>query len=94
MAISTAVFVDFENLSMTLRNHPERFRLNLPPAEVGVDLLRKLLAHLRSEESAQIIFGRVYAAWEQVQPVAAIAQLALSGLHPSYVLARRDLHPR
>lgn len=78
-----AVFVDFENLFLSLKNREELTGLRIR------DLCLSILQHLKqrlNDEKAPMILGRSYAAFDTYPGMEVAHDLALMGFDPQYVL--------
>jgi uncharacterized LabA/DUF88 family protein len=81
--MNAAVFVDFENLYLSLQNRSDFSGLRI--RELSLQILGGLLARLRDEDSPMVL-GRSYAAFDTYPGVEVAHDLALMGLDPQYVL--------
>lgn len=78
-----AVFVDFENLFLSLKNREEHSGHRIR------DLCLSILEHLKqrlSEEKSPMVLGRSYAAFDSYPGMEVAHDLALMGFDPQYVL--------
>jgi hypothetical protein len=81
--MNAAVFVDFENLYLSLKN---RYAASgLRTRELSLQILEGLLGRLR-ESGHPIVLGRSYAGFDTYPGVEVAHDLALMGLDPQYVL--------
>lgn len=81
--MKAAVFVDFENLFLSLKSRSDG--LGLKTREACLQILEGLLARLRAEGSPMVL-GRSYAAFDTYPGGEVAHDLALMGLDPQYVL--------
>jgi uncharacterized LabA/DUF88 family protein len=81
--MNAAVFVDFENLFLSLKNRTDG--LGLRTRDLSLQILEGLLSRLR-EEGTPMVLGRSYAAFDTYPGVEVAHDLALMGLDPQYVL--------
>ncbi|HLU38562.1 MAG TPA: NYN domain-containing protein [Planctomycetota bacterium] len=81
--MNAAVFVDFENLFLSLKNRTDG--PGVRTRESSLQILEGLLARLR-EEGNPMVLGRSYAAFDTYPGVEVAHDLALMGLDPQYVL--------
>jgi hypothetical protein len=81
--MNAAVFVDFENLFLSLKNRPELTGQRV--RELCVSILENLKAKLRAQGSPMVL-GRSYAAFDTYPGSDAAHDLALMGFDPQYVL--------
>ncbi|MHC5063314.1 MAG: NYN domain-containing protein [Planctomycetota bacterium] len=81
--MDAAVFVDFENLYLSLKNHDDC--TGLRTRELSLQILQGLLIRLRERGHNKVI-GRSYAAFDTYPGVEVAHDLALMGLDPQYVL--------
>lgn len=81
--MNTAVFVDFENLYLSLKSRNDG--TGLRTRELSLQILEGMLARLRSKGHPMVI-GRSYAAFDAYPGVEVAHDLALMGLDPQYVL--------
>lgn len=81
--MNTAVFVDFENLYLSLKSRNDG--TGLRTRELSLQVLEGMLARLRSKGHPMVI-GRSYAAFDAYPGVEVAHDLALMGLDPQYVL--------
>lgn len=78
-----AVFVDFENLFLSLKNREELSGLRIRELSLGI------LEHLKerlSKDKAPMVLGRSYAAFDTYPGMEVAHDLALMGFDPQYVL--------
>src|SRR5690606_3855821 len=80
--MNAAVFVDFENLFLSLKNRTDG--PGVRTRESSLQILEGLLARLR-EEGNPMVLGRSYAAFDTYPGVEVAHDLALMGLDPQYV---------
>lgn len=83
-----ACFVDFDNVLIELG---KKLRGLDKPIDVGslvVELLQRVKAHVESDGTQRIVFGRAYGTWEDAPGAA--NSLALMSFQPVFVLS----HPR
>ncbi|MFK7739753.1 MAG: NYN domain-containing protein [Planctomycetota bacterium] len=78
-----AVFVDFENLFLSLKNREELSGLRI--RELSLGILEHLKERLR-EDKAPMVLGRSYAAFDTYPGMEVAHDLALMGFDPQYVL--------
>jgi len=78
-----AVFVDFENLFLSLRNREEL--LGQRTRESSLSILETLKVKLQSDK-APMVLGRSYAAFDTYPGMEVAHDLALMGFDPQYVL--------
>lgn len=78
-----AVFVDFENLFLSLRNREEL--LGQRTRESSLSILENLKVKLQSDK-APMVLGRSYAAFDTYPGMEVAHDLALMGFDPQYVL--------
>ncbi len=78
-----AVFVDFENLFLSLKNREELTGHRIRDLCVGI--LENLKERMRAEK-APMVFGRSYAAFDTYPGMEVAHDLALMGFDPQYVL--------
>ncbi|MEZ5967342.1 MAG: NYN domain-containing protein [Planctomycetota bacterium] len=81
--MNAAVFVDFENLFLSLKNRTDG--PGVRTRESSLQILEGLLSRLR-EEGNPMVVGRSYAAFDTYPGVEVAHDLALMGLDPQYVL--------
>jgi len=81
--MDAAVFVDFENLYLSLENHDDCSGLRT--RELCLQILQGLLIRLRERGHNRVI-GRSYAAFDTYPGVEVAHDLALMGFDPQYVL--------
>jgi hypothetical protein len=81
--MNAAVFVDFENLYLSLKTRNEG--TGIRTREVSLQILEGMLARLRKKGHPMVI-GRSYAAFDTYPGVEVAHDLALMGLDPQYVL--------
>ena len=81
--MNAAVFVDFENLYLSLKNRDDC--TNLRTRELCLQILEGLSARLR-REGIPMIMGRSYSAFDTYPGVEVAHDLALLGLEPQYVI--------
>ena len=81
--MNTAVFVDFENLYLSLKSRNDG--TGLRTRELSLQVLEGMLARLRAKGHPMVI-GRSYAAFDSYPGVEVAHDLALMGLDPQYVL--------
>lgn len=81
--MNAAVFVDFENLFLSLKNRTDG--PGVRTRETSLQILEGLLARLRQEGNPMVL-GRSYAAFDTYPGVEVAHDLALMGLDPQYVL--------
>lgn len=81
--MNAAVFVDFENLFLSLKNRNDG--PGVRTREASLQILEGLLARLRQEGNPMVL-GRSYAAFDTYPGVEVAHDLALMGLDPQYVL--------
>lgn len=81
--MNAAVFVDFENLYLSLKNRDEISSQRT--RELSLQILEGLSRHLSSEGHTKVI-GRSYAAFDSYPGSEVAHDLALMGLDPQYVL--------
>ena len=81
--MNAAVFVDFENLYLSLKSRNEG--TGLRTRELSLQILEGMLTRLRSKGHSTVI-GRSYAAFDTYPGVEVAHDLALMGLDPQYVL--------
>ena len=78
-----AVFVDFENLFLSLKNREELSGLRIRELSLGIlDHLKQRL----SQDKAPMVLGRSYAAFDTYPGMEVAHDLALMGFDPQYVL--------
>ena len=78
-----AVFVDFENLFLSLKNREELSGLRIRELSLGIlDHLKERL----SQDKAPMVLGRSYAAFDTYPGMEVAHDLALMGFDPQYVL--------
>ena len=78
-----AVFVDFENLFLSLKNREELSGLRI--RELSLGILEQLKARLHKDK-APMVLGRGYAAFDTYPGMEVAHDLALMGFDPQYVL--------
>lgn len=78
-----AVFVDFENLFLSLKNREELSGLRI--RELSLGILEHLKARLQKDK-APMVLGRSYAAFDTYPGMEVAHDLALMGFDPQYVL--------
>lgn len=78
-----AVFVDFENLFLSLKNREELSGLRI--RELSLGILEQLKQRLNAEK-APMVLGRSYAAFDTYPGMEVAHDLALMGFDPQYVL--------
>ncbi|MEZ6036380.1 MAG: NYN domain-containing protein [Planctomycetota bacterium] len=78
-----AVFVDFENLFLSLKNREELSGLRI--RELSLGILEHLKQRLHSDK-APMVLGRSYAAFDTYPGMEVAHDLALMGFDPQYVL--------
>jgi len=78
-----AVFVDFENLFLSLKNREELSGLRI--RELSLGILEQLKARL-NKDKAPMVIGRSYAAFDTYPGMEVAHDLALMGFDPQYVL--------
>lgn len=78
-----AVFVDFENLFLSLKNREELSGLRI--RELSLGILEQLKARLHKDK-APMVLGRSYAAFDTYPGMEVAHDLALMGFDPQYVL--------
>jgi len=78
-----AVFVDFENLFLSLKNREELSGLRI--RELSLGILEQLKRRLSSDQ-APMVLGRSYAAFDTYPGMEVAHDLALMGFDPQYVL--------
>jgi uncharacterized LabA/DUF88 family protein len=78
-----AVFVDFENLFLSLKNREELSGLRI--RELSLGILEQLKQRLNSDK-APMVLGRSYAAFDTYPGMEVAHDLALMGFDPQYVL--------
>ena len=81
--MNAAVYVDFENLYLSLKNRYAT--TGLRTRELSLHILEGMLAKLR-ENGHPIVLGRSYAGFDTYPGVEVAHDLALMGLDPQYVL--------
>ncbi len=81
--MNAAVFVDFENLYLSLKSRNDG--LGVRTRELSLQILEGMLARLRNKGHPMVI-GRSYAAFDTYPGVEVAHDLALMGLDPQYVL--------
>lgn len=81
--MNAAVFVDFENLYLSLKSRNEG--TGVRTREVSLQILEGMLARLRKKGHPMVI-GRSYSAFDSYPGVEVAHDLALMGLDPQYVL--------
>lgn len=81
--MNAAVFVDFENLFLSLKNRTDG--PGVRTRDSSLQILEGLLSRLR-EEGNPMVVGRSYAAFDTYPGVEVAHDLALMGLDPQYVL--------
>ena len=81
--MNAAVFVDFENLFLSLKNRNDG--PGVRTREASLQILEGLLARLRQDGNPMVL-GRSYAAFDTYPGVEVAHDLALMGLDPQYVL--------
>ncbi len=77
-----ALFVDFENIYLSLRD------LVAKPLEMTIHVLTRLRDKLQKEMAVNMVMGRAYASWEYGASRDALSHLSLLGIVPQYVLSR------
>jgi len=78
-----AVFVDFENLFLSLKNREELSGLRI--RELSLGILEQLKERLHNDK-APMVLGRSYAAFDTYPGMEVAHDLALMGFDPQYVL--------
>jgi uncharacterized LabA/DUF88 family protein len=78
-----AVFVDFENLFLSLKNREELSGLRI--RELSLGILEQLKERLH-QDKAPMVLGRSYAAFDTYPGMEVAHDLALMGFDPQYVL--------
>lgn len=78
-----AVFVDFENLFLSLKNREELSGLHI--RELSLGILEQLKQRLQ-EEGTPMVLGRSYAAFDSYPGMEVAHDLSLMGFDPQYVL--------
>ena len=78
-----AVFVDFENLFLSLKNREELSGLRI--RELSLGILEQLKERLQKDK-APMVLGRGYAAFDTYPGMEVAHDLALMGFDPQYVL--------
>ncbi len=78
-----AVFVDFENLFLSLKNREELSGLRI--RELSLGILEQLKQRLHTDK-APMVLGRSYAAFDSYPGMEVAHDLALMGFDPQYVL--------
>lgn len=78
-----AVFVDFENLFLSLKNRAELSGHRI--RDLALSILENLKVRLQSENSPMVL-GRSYAAFDTYPSMEVAHDLALMGFDPQYVL--------
>lgn len=78
-----AVFVDFENLFLSLKNREELSGLRI--RELSLGILEHLKQRLRTD-GAPMVLGRSYAAFDSYPGMEVAHDLSLMGFDPQYVL--------
>ena len=78
-----AVFVDFENLFLSLKNREELSGLRI--RELSLGILEQLKQRLHKDK-APMVLGRSYAAFDSYPGMEVAHDLALMGFDPQYVL--------
>lgn len=81
--MDAAVFVDFENLYLSLKDRcgsPD-----LRTRELALQVLEGMLARLR-EKGKSMVIGRAYATFDTYPGIEVVHDLALMGLDPQYVI--------
>lgn len=78
-----AVFVDFENLFLSLKNREELSGLRI--RELSLGILEHLKHRLR-KDGAPMVLGRSYAAFDSYPGMEVAHDLSLMGFDPQYVL--------
>ncbi|MGK0201210.1 MAG: uncharacterized LabA/DUF88 family protein [Planctomycetota bacterium] len=78
-----AVFVDFENLFLSLKGREELSGLHI--RELSLGILEKLKQRLHTDK-APMVLGRSYAAFDTYPGMEVAHDLALMGFDPQYVL--------
>jgi uncharacterized LabA/DUF88 family protein len=78
-----AVFVDFENLFLSLKGREELSGLRI--RELSLGILEQLKARLHKEKTPMVL-GRSYAAFDTYPGMEVAHDLALMGFDPQYVL--------
>ncbi len=81
--MNAAVFVDFENLYLSLKSRNDG--TGVRTRELSLQILEGMLARLRKRGHPMVI-GRSYAAFDTYPGVEVAHDLALMGLDPQYVL--------
>ncbi len=81
--MNSAVFVDFENLYLSLKHRSEA--TGLRTRELAIQILEGLMTRLR-ENGTPMVLGRSYAAFDTYPGVEVAHDLALMGMEPQYVL--------
>ena len=81
--MNAAVFVDFENLYLSLKSRNDN--TGIRTRELSLQILEGMLARLR-EKGHPMVVGRSYAAFDNYPGVEVAHDLALMGLDPQYVL--------
>jgi hypothetical protein len=81
--MNAAVFVDFENLYLSLKNRDDCS--NLRTRELCLQILQGLSRRLR-DEGSPMVMGRSYSAFDTYPGVEVAHDLALLGLEPQYVI--------
>jgi hypothetical protein len=81
--MNAAVFVDFENLFLSLRSYGEASGIRT--RELSLQVLDGLLGRLRDTGHPMVV-GRAYSAFDTYPGVEVAHDLALMGLEPQYVI--------
>ncbi|MCA8943176.1 MAG: NYN domain-containing protein [Planctomycetes bacterium] len=81
--MDAAVFVDFENLYLSLKDRCEAS--DLRTRELALQVLDGMLARLR-EKGKSMVLGRAYATFDSYPGIEVAHDLALMGLDPQYVI--------
>lgn len=81
--MNSAVFVDFENLYLSLKHRTET--AGLRTRELALQILEGLMQRLR-DNGKPMVLGRSYSAFDTYPGVEVAHDLALMGLEPQYVL--------
>jgi len=79
----SAVFVDYENLYMSMREESNR------PLEATLEMLGRMVKWLTEDCNLKIVIGRAYGTWDFSATREALQPLSFLGITPQYVLTRR-----
>jgi len=78
-----ALFVDFENLYMAMRDESTR------PIEATLEILAQMRKWLTDDCGLKMVVGRAYGTWDFSATREALQPLSYLGISPQYVLSRR-----